>query len=730
MTTQPLAVDIPESWSDDAPIIANAKRIIREEAPISTFGEDVWNLAAMAPPRKRAQLTCNFESIPSQFRLPVKKAVWLLINEGKPSRTVRRGGTNAKRWITLATIAHFINHIRAFLNYVAVETPEVRSMRGIVSETMDAYVGTLEGKISRESAGFHYGSIRLLHDLTAGLHARERLKAPSWVDDKAFLRDRGRSENATRPMPDDVLTPMLLWSVAYIEQFADDILSARHAIDAYEPAEVQNYRLTAQQAEQIVSVWKSHHGDCLPRTGASGGVGIALGYMCFILNWPIRFQGGGLKSQLSPFPDMVISDSPACPVPTPVNGKVHGRCWRPNGLDYYRLTAHESDLQSACLFLLGLNSSMRPEELLSLEVKTLQDDGTSKRVTERVQAPDGQVRYLLYGRTFKGQDGIDGTQRADGVVRPWAITEVGATAVNVLERLNGRHGRLFVPLWKPTTDGSAQSLTTNLAAASLRKFVTRMRNLATELALPEEYIFPEDAEDFMTLSALRRTSEVLTQQEIGGVLAGAHQAGHRVGDPYDTRVTEGYGGLATQSKVGRRTSERTGQALSQLVVESRHGVVGGPAGDRARDVANLAASELELVDPANLMTPLLSNEWKRITKSVGQSVYQVPLAGGTHAYCIFHLPWSACTKEGEEPDVAGCKIACPNKALTTDSVRGLQQRQQELEASKQGATSEEVIRAEHLITAYEEQIADSGIPVVSRDNKGGTRRNKKGRTTK
>ena len=245
-----------------------------------------------------------------------------------------------------------------------------------------------------------------------------------------------------------------------------------------------------------------------------------------------------------------------------------------------------------------------------------------------------------------------------------------------------------------------------------------MRCLAAELALPEEYDFPEDAEELMTLSVLRRTSEVLTQQEIGGVLAGAHQAGHRVRDTYDTRVTEGYGGLATQSKAGRRTSERTGQALAKLVTDTRQGIVGGPAGDRALEAADLAAAELELVDPSNLMTPVLSKEWKRITKSVGQSVYEVPLAGGAHAYCIFYLPWSACTKEGEEPDIAGCKISCPNKALTTDSIRGLQQRQQELETSKQGATREEVIRADHLIDAYAEQITDSGLPTSAPKKKG------------
>ncbi len=715
MTTQLLPVDIPGSWSNDTPVIANAKRILREETPIPYFGENSWNLAAIAPSRKRGKLTCNFESIPSQFRLPAKKAVWLLINAGKPNRSVRRGGTNTKKWVAPTTIVGFVDDIRAFLRYVRVETPEVRTLRGIVSGTMDAYVGSLDGKITRESAGSHYASIRLLHDLTANLPARERLKQPSWVDDKIFLGDRG-SDNAAAPMPDAVLTPMLLWSVAFVEQFAEDIFLARDALNAYAPA-VQDIPMSLQQAEEIVLAWRKHHGNSLPGTDTSAR-GIALSYMCFMLNWPTRFRRSGLDRQLSQFPEMVLSDNASCPVPTPLNGRVHGECWQPNGLDYYRLNSHEVDLQSAALFILGLNSSMRPEELLNLELEVLQDDGTSKRATERVQAPDGQVRHLLHGRTFKGQDGVDGTPRAHGVVRTWAITELGATAVSVLERLNGRHGRLFVTVGTANTSRAVESLMTTRAAHNLRTFVKRMRYLAAELKLPEEYVFPVDAEDFMTLSVLRRTSEVLTQQEIGGVLAGAHQAGHNVRAPYDTRVTEGYGGLATQSKVGRRTSERTGQALAKLVADTRQGVIGGPAGDRALQVADLAAAELELVDPSNLMTPVLSKEWKRITKSVGQSVYEVPLAGGAHAYCIFYLPWSACTKEGEEPDIAGCKIACPNKALTTDSIRGLQQRQKELEASKQGATSEEVIRADHLIDAYAEQIVDSGLPTAAPKKKG------------
>jgi len=317
MTAQPSAVGSPASWNDDTPVIANAKRILRDDAPIPTFNENVWNLEAMAPPRLRHALVCNFDSIPCHFRYPVKKAVWLLINEGKPGHAVRRGGTRTKRRVEVGAVTQFVSHIRTLLTYVTKETPEVRSLAGIVSETLDGYVDSLEGRIDSHSAIAHYGSIRLLHDLTANFAASERLTAPSWVDDKVFVNRGGHSDNATPPMPDNVLTPMRLWSVAFVEHFAEDILSARDAVNAYVPAMVQDTPMDAQQAHEMVLAWREHHGDSLPCTDNGGG-GIAVGYMCFILNWPIRFQRSGLPKFLIDYPEITVSESPSCPVPAPV----------------------------------------------------------------------------------------------------------------------------------------------------------------------------------------------------------------------------------------------------------------------------------------------------------------------------------------------------------------------------------------------------------------------------
>jgi len=126
MRPQPFAVRSPTSLDEGAPVVANANRILREGTPIPTFRENAWNLAAMAPPRQRQALVCKFDLIPRQFRHPTKKAVWLLINEGKPPHAVRRGGTNTKKWVAVGAITQFVYQIGAFLTYVTKETPEVR----------------------------------------------------------------------------------------------------------------------------------------------------------------------------------------------------------------------------------------------------------------------------------------------------------------------------------------------------------------------------------------------------------------------------------------------------------------------------------------------------------------------------------------------------------------------------------------------------------------------------
>ena len=710
-TPSSLEQSIFEEFDESTPIVINTKRIVRDGALIGTFGRDKWDLAVMTPTRTRKSTVCNFENVPCRFKVTVKKSVWVLINYGKPTHSVDRGNTNTKKWITAPSIVSFLDSVRRFLIFIAAETPEVSALSGIVSDSIDVYLENIARRKRKTSLNADYSHIRLLHDLTATLDEVERLAKPSWIEDDVLIPSKGAQEITTRPMPRDVLTPMLLWSVSFVESFSKDILAAREELAEYTSSSLKEYSpIRAPEARLAIEAWKSQFSNEIPFTHITAK-GIALSYMCFKLNSKIQYVRGGLDRVLEEFPTLTVSDKCGCPMPTPVSGYIHGKCWKPRGLDFYELTWLSIDLQTACLFLLGLHSAVRPNELLSLEAETVHDDGTRHSVTERVEAPDGQVRHLLHGRTFKGQNGIDGMALADGVARTWAITELAAAAVDVLILLNGSDGRLLRPLTRIKTTGAIQSMTTDTANNGLRAFVRRCGLLAEELQLPDEYRFPTDSDEYMTLRVLRRTSEVFTQQEVGGVLAGAHQAGHRVRDPYDTRVTEGYGALSGQSRIGWETSDLTARALGRLVIDTRSGSVGGPAADRAVGVAHLAATELELIDPANLMTPVLSKEWRRIAKTVGQSVYEVPLAAGTHAYCIFHLPWSACTKEGEIPDVANCKITCPNKALTKDSIKGLEVRKAELEEfrDKKGTTSEEGIRAGNLIATYDQQISDSGL---------------------
>jgi hypothetical protein len=690
------------AWDPDLPVVTNSKRVLRPGAPISVYRDDVWSLAPIAPTRKRNGLNVNFNLVPARFREALKQATWIVINEGLPDEAVFRGGGSAKQFQSAGTISVHFHRVAAFLRVVTDVQPEVRSLRGITQETMekaarDSSAGS-PAEFSRKLA-----CVRQLHDVTRRLDSRNRFPEPPWLNDGS-LATRPSGENSTPILPTDIAVPLLLWALAFINEFADDILLADAAVNAWQPKHEK--APTMADRERILSDWAKRFGTELPSTRKSGTLGFALAYAGFLMNSPVHYLHGFARP-IRDYPGFTLSQSGHCPVNTPVRGQIHGQIWQPQKLDYYTIPTWRRHLQSAAMIVLGLDGAIRPEELLNLEVAVTKEDGESVPSLEAVEAPDGQVRHLVRGRKFKGQS------QPDGVERTWALTEFGAQAVRVLIRMNGGKGRLFAARGShrdPTRE--LPVMTNNIANQNLRDFAAATRALTKTLELPEQYLLPDDAEDFLILKTLRRTSEATTQEMVGGVLAGAHQAGHTVRDAYDTKTTEGYGSRMSTTKTGwgRQTTDRA-TALAHLAVEAQTAVIGGPAAARATRIAEMAVSELHLVDAANLMTPLRSKEWRRITASLNQDVYEVELAGDHVAFCIFDVTRSMCTEEGEKPDLAGCRITCQNKALSRDSVKGLELRRQQLLADSQNPalTHEERLRAAHLADEYRTQIQQSGL---------------------
>lgn len=700
-TSRPASSSVESKWEPALPVVTNPARILRPKSAIPMFREDSWELAAMAPDRTRHHITVNFDLAPARFRTPLKQALWIAINEGLPDEAVQRLGGGAKRHLKATTLVVHFGRIAAFLRAVVAIQPEVRSLRGI-TETTASKAGEA-GCSSANMTRNRMASVRLLHYLTQRLDVQHRLPEPPWLEEIGIRVPWG-GENSTPILPEDIATPLLLWSTAFVNAFSEDILQADRRVNEWRPDKVKVP--TSQEREDFLGNWGSRFGTKLPSTMHNGELAFAMKYACFRMNHPVVYEHGFARP-ISNWPGFTISADPHCPIGVPVKGTIHGQTWQPQGLDFYSIRTWCRHLQAAAMILLGLDAAMRPEELLNLEIDVVNEPGLTVPALERVEAPDGQVRYLLRGRTFKSRI------EPDGVERSWALTESGAHAVRVLERLSGGRGRLFAA--RGRDNDSAQDfpvMTSGAANTSLRDFAAVTRSITRELRLPTEYMLPDDAEDFLTLKVLRRTSEAITQDMVGGVLAGAHQAGHTVRDPYDTKVTEGYGSRLSTTKTGwgRQTTDRV-TALAHLAIEAQTATIGGPAAARATRIAEMAVSELHLVDAANLMTPLRSKEWRRITTSLNQDVYEVELSEGHVAFCIFDVTRSMCTEDGEQPDLAGCRITCQNKALTRDSVKGLELRRQQLvEDSRDPAlTKEERIRASVLAEQYDNQITQSGL---------------------
>ncbi|MFF4384791.1 hypothetical protein [Kitasatospora sp. NPDC001547] len=93
-----------------------------------------------------------------------------------------------------------------------------------------AYLAERLADITRNSAVLACGRLTDLWAFDGLSVAPIGIVQPPWetegLDDSLPAADRGSGENATEPLDPQVLGPLLIWSIRFVDDFADDILAA------------------------------------------------------------------------------------------------------------------------------------------------------------------------------------------------------------------------------------------------------------------------------------------------------------------------------------------------------------------------------------------------------------------------------------------------------------------------------------------------------------------------
>ncbi len=629
---------------------------------LSRFGDSRWYLSTLSQRSTEPSQVVNWELFPLALRASFRRAGWALVNLPTPSALLERSATRRVEWPRPATMAAWFLGWRRFASWL---TDRGVSALGEVSgeDLVDyaAHVGVRPWSTAIRQDALY--SVSLLWGFAPHLPAGDRIPMPAWetVGMRHYLpATADHNENTTAAIHPAVMSPLLIWAMRFVEDFADDIIAASEEHQGL----VGRVRQRPNPAATVPL--RAFFDRCLTKDGAlPGGIargrpGLAARYLAGRFDTSLRhvtYEAGKLGEGKPPL-------SLNTPLPTPVRGLLHGRPWKPS-IDFHEAPILMTRLATACLIVTLYLSGARPGEVLELRAGCCPepaDDGT------------GAVRYELHGLFFKGARDPDGRPAPAGAERkvPWTVVPPVARAVRVLERIV--EGPLLFPAKVPWTTGTSgrrhrtgDALTPGGANQRIATFIDWVNTYADANGLAAERI-PDDPDGDVVVSRFRRTIAWHIARLPGGRIALATQYGHLRA----SAVAEGYSGRARQG-LRRVLDIETARAMADHLDTLAEGLgrgegVSGPAAGRLIR----AARDARVRFGGRFLTP---RQAEALFDESEFNVYDNPQAFLTCNYdpakALCHPERSAKRAARSSPAIDRCNPACANIARTDTHISSL-----------------------------------------------------------
>jgi hypothetical protein len=513
-----------------------------QQGDIPRFGQLRWQLAALEHGQSGRTLAVNWETFPALLRTGFMRAGWAVINIPTPAVLLRRPGSSTRAQLSAGSLQRTFRAWRFFASWLSGR--EVCHLHQADRSVLQDYPQALRQRgLTPAAAAIEMFAVSRLWAYAPLLLPADRIATPPWDGPGAepgdFLGETNSTggENTTVPVHPAVMSPLLIWALRTVTDFAPDILAAwreacrlhariaptarprgREQICAY----LRHLRETGQplpvftgaqagalaQAHQAIA---GQHGQPAPdRPLVHNGViaalvGVSVAQVTTLLrDRPREWDGLRLGS--------------GAPLPVPVTAQLDGRAWT-QAIDFAEATDLALHLSAAALITVSYLSGMRPKEVLHLQ----------RGCTTVELHKDGTVRYLVTGRHFKGVTDEVGNTIPDGEVRPqpWTVIELVHRAITVLEELTDGQRlfpREFSKAPKPRTY-LGDALTPGMANERIARFTRWANTLAAAHGRQYETI-PDDPAGAVTMRRLRRTVAWFINRQPGGRIALGIQYGH------------------------------------------------------------------------------------------------------------------------------------------------------------------------------------------------------------
>lgn len=629
------------------------------------FADDRWDLAWLAQDstsRSRAFLWSNF---PEELRDSFKRIAWAMINIPTPDVLHHRVRSKTRAVMAWGSLMQVFTNFRAFARWMQAQG--INAVCRIDRDALDRYAQSLAEKGWTDGADerrlFTLSRIWAFAPL---LLQQDRLVMPPWDEPGSSIPDyledfqRATGENDTIVVHPATMSPLLVWALRTVLQFAPDIAAAyreRRRLEARIPQsaapsgtqKVRDYLHLLRQNKEPVPTYAGAL--CWQTSDPQERPTINISYIAGLL--AVNKQQVE-KVLLKMPPDLggcSFADGAALSVP--VVGTIDGMPWT-GYIDFTEARSLAQHLTTAAMITVGYLSGMRPEEVLHLE----------RGCSLREQKPDGTVRYTLTGRHFKGVRDTDGNSVPAGRIRsePWTVIELVDRAVKAMEMLHD-HGLLFpriLSVRAQNTEGSFGEAVSPIATIGRISSFIAWANTQAERHGRRHEMIPADPSGPVTLRRLRRTVAWFIYRQPGGRIALGLQYGH-VGDA----LAESYGGRTKADMLQILDFEKTLTMADTLAAASDRLAAGEGVSGPAADAYIAAARMFNARFGGTFATKA---QIKALQANPSLHVYDNPEAMLTCNYDPFKALCDPQLARGgtpqRTPNLGRCNAACANISRT------------------------------------------------------------------
>ncbi|MFE7277841.1 hypothetical protein [Streptomyces sp. NPDC057623] len=640
----------PEAVTLKDPYVLHGRRL-RDGVSLedtSRYSQDVWRLTPARLKANEHALILNFPTLPQRFRPSAKRLFYALLSLEAPD-----GEENPR----IATIRGSFTEIKRFLKWLDRRWPPQRNeLSELLPRDLDDYRKHLLARFPHNQSQRERsrGPLRLFWRWRRHLGEDALGFDPLHLDGWGESRAARSTENDTARLPEEVLGPLLVWALRFVDDFAPDILQADrqwHEARADRPARSTAHTHVGARLEKLLGEYVAAE---RPLPGYKGQPSIS--HLANIIG--CNRDNIDRHRHLIDDAAAVVGVTEGAFVEDP-QGRLDGKPWIESITTHHttanslsRLARH---LQAACYIVIAFLSGMR-----DCEAKHVKRGCLEIKCDEEGRP----YRWKVNSLAFKGEEDVA------GVPATWTVSAAVARAVAVLEQLQpADQNHLFARLLHGcgSHKGENEALGNKATNMHLNEFAAFVNRLCTDHGRTDTIAAGRGQPLRLKTSHFRRTLAWFIARRPGGVIAGAIQYRH-----HSIQMFEGYAGTSDSGFRAEVESEQAitrGEIYMEMIEAHQHLDLAGPSAEEAarrlKDFGDRAQFQGQVA--------LDKHRLKRIMKRNDPAIYP-----GEYITCVNDPAKAICEKarrgnsEGLPWDGGCMPLACRNVALTPENVAAWQ----------------------------------------------------------